>query len=108
MMEELKTCPFCDSDDLDFIESNCEEFVLISCCDCCSSSCSENSEDKAVKSWNKRVTDNRIEEALKILNDITSISFLVRGKNSYVIKDESIWSVITGVAKIKSILEDKS
>ena len=100
---ELKPCPFCGGEDLDFIESECEQFVLVSCCDCCCSSCSDNDKEKAIKSWNTRTESPRVEDALekKLLpwiKEMIEESKKMKGR-----KIPAIWLAQISV-EIKSIL----
>ena len=55
-VEELKPCPFCGDTDIEIIEpSECYDEFEVQCQECGARSEWENSKEKAVANWNRRV-----------------------------------------------------
>lgn len=59
MKIHLKPCPFCGEKEIwiTTVTENCGSYLYVECSKCGAKSSEEDSQDTAVKSWNKRTAD---------------------------------------------------
>lgn len=64
MSEELKPCPFCGSSDVVLQNLTDEDDNYVSCNSCEVQQIATHTRDMAIKAWNRRVGDQRMQRAL--------------------------------------------
>lgn len=57
MMEKLKPCPFCGSENIELVAGDAWPWVR--CRSCLASSAMEDAEEDAIEKWNRRANDEK-------------------------------------------------